>query len=117
MSCNSSKKEVNNQPVGCIEITSFKLNPGIAKADFLNSAHQMQVDFLKNQAGFIDRTLTLSGDSLWIDIVYWQNEDSQSKAMQLAEKTPSIMPFIEKINFNSIKMSLTKPQIASKDSK
>ena len=71
----------------------------------------MQTDFLKNQDGFIKRTLTQSGDTLWTDIVYQANKESHSKAMQLAEKTEAVIPFMEKIDFNSVKMNLTNPML------
>ncbi len=108
---NDTQKEME-QPkfkTGVIELTTFKLNKGVASADFVKSAEQMQKDFLTQQKGFIKRTLTHSGDTLWTDIVYWGNEEMHGNAMKLAEKTPQIMPFMEKIDFSSVKMTLTKP--------
>jgi hypothetical protein len=113
--CNQPENEtaaLKEQPklkTGVIELTSFKLNKGVASSDFIKSATQMQDSFLVNQAGFIKRTLTNSGDTLWTDIVYWENEVMQSNAMKIAEKSTQIMPFMEKIDFNSVKMTLTKP--------
>ena len=115
--CNQSKTENQNvmteqkQTVGLVEITTFKLNNGVSSADFVKSAEQMQADFLKRQEGFIKRTLTQSGDTLWTDIVYWKNKESHSQAMQLAEKTEAVIPFMEKIDFNSVKMNLTNPML------
>jgi hypothetical protein len=117
MSCNQSKLENQNvmteqkQTVGMVEITTFKLNNGVSSADFVKSAEQMQNAFLKRQEGFIKRTLTKSGDTLWTDIVYWTNKESQGKAMQLAEKAEAVILFMEKIDFNSVKMNLTNPML------
>jgi hypothetical protein len=94
-----------------VEITTFKLNNGVSSADFVKSAEQMQNDFLKRQEGFINRTLTHSGDTLWTDIVYWTNKDSHSQAMQIAEKTEAVIPFMEKIDFKSVIMNLTNPML------
>jgi hypothetical protein len=105
----TAQKEQLKLKTGVIELTTFKLNKGVASSDFIKAATQMQDSFLVNQAGFIKRTLTNSGDTLWTDIVYWENEVMQSNAMKLAEKSTQIMPFIEKIDFNSVKMALTKP--------
>ena len=99
------------QTVGLVEITTFKLNNGVSSADFVKSAEQMQNDFLKRQEGFIKRTLTQLGDTLWTDIVYWTNKESHSHAMKLAEKTEAVIPFMEKIDFNSVKMDLTNPML------
>ncbi len=117
--CNQSKNETQNkvevtkQKTGLIELTTFKLNKGIASEEFIKSAEQMQKDFLTQQKGFIKRTLTNSGDTLWTDIVYWENEAMQSNAMKLAEKSTQIMPFMEKIDFSSVKMTLTKPMFTT----
>ncbi|MFN8437818.1 MAG: hypothetical protein U0V72_09270 [Cytophagales bacterium] len=115
--CNQSKTENHNvmteqkQTVGLVEITTFKLNNGVSSTDFVKSAEQMQNDFLKRQEGFIKRTLTQSGDTLWTDIVYWTNKENHSQAMKLAEKTEAVIPFMEKIDFNSVKMDLTNPML------
>lgn len=108
-SANETQKQMDKKTVGLVELTTFKLNKGISGTDFVKSAEQMQSDFLEKQNGFISRTLTVSGDTLWTDIVYWENPESQTKAMQIAEKTPEIMPFMGKIDFNSVRMNLTKP--------
>jgi ABC-type glycerol-3-phosphate transport system substrate-binding protein len=105
--------EKPQQTAGLIELTTFKLNKGVASADFAKAADQMQKDFLANQNGFIKRTLTNSGDTLWTDIVYWESEEKQRTAMGLAEKSAEVLPFMEKIDFNSVKMSLTKPVLTS----
>lgn len=114
-SCNQSKKatqekmETQKPTANLIELTTFKLNKGISNDDFVKSATQMQKDFLEQQKGFIKRTLTVSGDTLWTDIVYWENPESHRNAMQIAEKSEKVMPFMTKIDFSSVKMNLTKP--------
>ncbi len=117
--CNQSKTEIQNKveetksKIGLIELTTFKLNKGVVSGDFVKSAEQMQKDFLTQQKGFIKRILTNSGDTLWTDIVCWENEELQSNAMKLAEKSTQIMPFMEKIDFSSVKMTLTKPMFTT----
>jgi hypothetical protein len=106
-----NQKEMTTQEkkTGVVEITTFKLNQGVAVKDFEQSALSMQKDFLEKQSGFVKRTLTVSQDSVWTDIVYWQDQQSAEKTMQLAEKSELVLPFMEKIDFNSVKMNLTKP--------
>jgi hypothetical protein len=114
-SCNQSKQEsqekmeIKKPTANLVELTTFKLNIGISNDDFVKSATQMQKDFLEQQKGFIKRTLTVSGDTLWTDIVYWENPESHSNAMQIAEKSEKVIPFMEKIDFSSVKMNLAKP--------
>ncbi len=116
MSCNPStqnKKEMTmeRQTSGMVEITTFKLNQGVTEKDFEQSARSMQKDFLEKQNGFIKRTLTVSEDSIWTDVVFWKDQQSAEKTMKLAETSELVLPFMEKIDFNSVKMNLTTPVI------
>lgn len=116
MSCNPStqdKKEMTmeQQKTGMVEITTFKLNQGVAEKEFQRSARAMQQDFLEKQNGFIKRTLTVSKDSIWTDVVFWKDQESAEKTIKLAETSALVLPFMEKIDFNSVKMSLTTPVI------
>jgi hypothetical protein len=113
-SCNSSTqshKEMTTpkKEIRIVEITTFKLNQGVTNIDFEQSARAMQKDFLEKQNGFIKRTLTVSQDSIWTDVVFWQDEKSAATTMKLAETSELVLPFMKKINFNSIKMNLTTP--------
>jgi hypothetical protein len=116
MSCNPSnqkKKEMTmeQQMTGLMEITTFKLKHGVKEKDFEQSARAMQKDFLEKQNGFIKRTLTVSEDSIWTDVVFWKDQQSADKTMKLAETSELVVPFMEKIDFKSVKMSLTTPVI------
>ncbi len=116
MSCNQStqnKKEMTmeQQMTGMVEITTFKLNQGVTAKDFEKSARVMQKDFLEKQNGFIKRTLTVSEDSIWTDLVFWKDQESAVKTMKLSETSKLVLPFMEKIDFNSVKMHLTTPVI------
>ncbi|MBM6498033.1 hypothetical protein CHU92_09315 [Flavobacterium cyanobacteriorum] len=116
LSCNSStqnKKEMTmeQQTAGMVEITTFKLNQGVTRKDFEISARSMQKDFLEKQNGFIKRTLTVSEDSTWTDVVFWKDQESAEKTMKLSETSELVLPFMEKIDFNSVKMNLTTPVI------
>jgi len=105
------KKETKT---GMVEITTFKLNHGVSTTDFEESALSMQQVFLEKQNGFIARTLTVSEDSVWTDIVQWKDHGSLEKAMQVADKSDVAASFMEKIDFNSIKMNLTTPVLIEK---
>lgn len=106
---NQKETTMNEKKTGMVEITTFKLNQGVAIKDFEQSARAMQKDFFEKQSGFIKRTLTISKDSIWTDVVFWQDQQSFEKTMRLAEKSELVLPFMEKIDFNSVKMNLTTP--------
>ena len=114
--CNPSTQNkkgttMEQQKTGMVEITTFKLNQGVTISDFEQVARAMQKDFLEKQNGFVKRTLTVSQDSIWTDIVFWQDQQSAEKTMKLAETSELVLPFMEKIDFNSVKMNLTNPII------
>lgn len=95
--------EIDSQ-VGFLEITTFKLLPNESIKSFRESAILMQKDFLEKQKGFSKRTLNLTTDSKWIDIVYWADKESFEMAMKNAENSKLATQFIEKIDPNSIIM-------------
>lgn len=116
MSCNPSTQNkkamtTEQQRTGMVEITTFKLKQGVMQKEFEQSARAMQKDFLEKQNGFIKRTLMLSEDSIWTDIVFWKDQQSAEKTMKLAETSALVLPFMEKIDFSSVKMNLTSPII------
>jgi len=116
MSCDPSTQNIKEMPMeqkktGMLEITTFKLNQGVTVKDFEQSARSMQKVFLEKQNGFIKRTLTVSEDSIWTDVVFWKDQENLEKTMKLAETSELVLPFMEKIDFNSVKMSLTTPVI------
>lgn len=112
-SCESAQNQTEmtgtQEKTGIVEITTFRLTPGVKVKDFKESTLLMQKEFLEKQNGFVKRTLTVSADSVWTDIVYWKDQQSAEKTMQLAEKSELALPFIEKIEFNSVKMNFTTP--------
>jgi len=115
MACNNQTESnaTKNEKVGLVEVTSFKLKSGVSNNDFVKSAEKMHTEFLIKEAGFISRILNVGADSVWTDIVLWKDEASQTSAMKKSEKAETAIPFMEKIDFNSVKMVLTKPQLSN----
>ncbi len=103
----------NARQAGIVEVTTFQLRAGVEAQDFEAAARAMQKGFLALQTGFLKRTLTVSQDGTWTDIVYWEDQESAEKAMQMAEQSELVMPFMEKIDFNSVKMNLTTPILSA----
>lgn len=92
-----------------VEITQFRLAPGVAADDFAQAALAMQSLFLEKQHGYLTRTLTVAEDSLWTDIVYWESQQQAERAMQQAEQSELVLPFMEKIDVHTVRMSFTTP--------
>jgi hypothetical protein len=104
--------QTENSPVkkpGIIEITMFKLNANVSDQDFKASAIKIQKEFLEKQKGYMKRTLAVSTDKVWTDIVYWENQESFEQAGALAEKSEAATPFMQKIDFKTLKFNLLTP--------
>jgi hypothetical protein len=110
---NQQKMTTQEKNTGIVEITTFRLNQGVAIEDFEQAALSVQRQFLEKQRGFINRTLTVSADSVWTDIVRWQDRHAAEQAMKMAEHSPMVVPFMEKIDFSSVKMTLATPVAAA----
>jgi len=72
-----------------IELAPFKITTGTSQQALLEASAALQQEFLAQQPGFIKRELARSGAHEWLDIVYWQDHDSASKAMQKAMESPA----------------------------
>ncbi|WP_194972685.1 hypothetical protein [Aquiflexum lacus] len=93
---NQTEMTTKEKKTGMVEITTFKLNQGVTEKDFGKSALAMQKEFLEKQSGFIKRTLTVSQDNVWTDIVYWRDQQSFETTMKLAETSEPVLPFWRK---------------------
>ena len=90
-----------------VELTSFQLNEGTDESAFVKVAEQMQAAFLNHQEGFVKRTLVKGADG-WTDVVYWQSPEAMKQAMQQAETAEEVAPFMQMINFSTVKMNLSE---------
>jgi len=96
--------------VTTVELTSFSLLAGTNEAAFIEVANQMQKAFLKDQKGFIKRTL-VKGEQGWTDIVYWESPQSMQDAMHKAESSEAVAPFMKMIDFESVQMNLSQVKL------
>lgn len=70
-----------------IEWAEFRLAPGVDDDSFMRASEALQQGFLSLQAGFVRRELARDNDR-WVDIVYWENAEAVSRAMQEAPGLP-----------------------------
>ena len=108
---NSSEMTGTNE-ITTVELTSFQLIEGADEAKFLQAADQMQKAFLDKQEGFVKRTI-VKGEHGWTDIVFWKDPQSMQNAMQKAESAAEVAPFMQMIDFSSVKMNLTEIKMNS----
>ena len=63
-----------------LELVTFKTKPGIDDAEMLRASDEA-MPFLQSSAGFIRRELFKTGDSQWLDLVYWSSLAEAEAAM------------------------------------
>lgn len=106
-SCSNAQNSSQMTEITTVELTSFKLIEGVDEDKFIEVANKMQSSFLNDQEGFVKRTL-VKGENGWTDIVYWKNHQSMQNAMKKAESSAEVAPFMQMINFESVKMNLSE---------
>ena len=114
-SCSNSQnsdKMIKQNQATTIELTSFNLVNGVDETKFVEVAQKMQEDFLNQQEGFIKRTL-VKGENNWTDVVYWKNRECIQNALKRAESSELVVPFMQMIDFNSVKMNLSEIKLTA----
>ncbi len=88
--------------VGVVEITTFKVKPGIDKQKFFQSATEIK-SYLTTCDGFVSRKMVEIDDSTYTDIVFWNSkeeaENTAKKSME-NEKTLTFFNFIDEKNID-----------------
>lgn len=93
-----------------VEVVLFRLNDGVDEQAFLDAA-QKTFDLLKGYDGYLNRTLTMNEDGLWIDIVNWRDISTAMNAAENIMSSKSGQAFGALIDPNSIQMYHVEPKI------
>ena len=88
---------------GTLELVQFKLIEGKTDAD-LAATHEGIGEFLKEQPGFIYRSICKREDGTYIDIVYWENLDSAKKASDALMQDPRGQAMVALCDMESVSM-------------
>lgn len=94
-----------------IEIVEFKLNSGVTKSAAINAA-QKTVEFVKEQDGFLKRTLSQNSDGIWVDVVEWKDMVSAQAAGARFMEDARNAEFGEMIDGTTVRMLHLDSQIS-----
>lgn len=72
-----------------VEWAEFHIHPRVTEAQLVLAAQTMQTRFLSLQPGYRSRQLLALGPGHYADLVFWQDAETASKAMQAARTTPA----------------------------
>jgi inorganic pyrophosphatase len=87
------------------EIVVYQLKGGIAEADFLQAAAEMEEHFARKQRDFLKRTFAKAEGNRWVDVIYWESLDDAMKASEAAMTSPAGAPIFAMIDDASTNMS------------
>ena len=104
----NEKTDEKNSESSVVEITSFRIKNNVEKEKFIEVAKKMEEEFLKNQNGYISRTLSVDENEQWIDIVFWRSKKDHLNALSESEKSQYALPFINAIDFETVEMKLNQ---------
>ena len=71
-----------------VEWAPFRVREGVSEAALLEASEALQRDFLAGQRGFVRRELLRGKDGQWVDLVYWENEETATAVIQAAAASP-----------------------------
>jgi len=71
-----------------VEWAPFALVEGATEDQLLEASHDLQLDFLAAQPGFVRRELLRGPDGAWSDLVYWESQDAALNAANAAAISP-----------------------------
>jgi len=94
------------------EVVVFKLIDGTDRAAFLADA-QATFDLLKTYPGYVDRSLGVSADGQWIDVVTWADLDAARSATEQVMTTEIGQAFGAHIDLTTMQMHHVHTELSS----
>ena len=86
------------------EIVVFHMKSGAAHEALLEASEPVS-EWVKQQAGFIDRKLVQSNDgNTYVENVRWHSLDEAERVAQLSQTSPVCAPMFDLIEFETIQM-------------
>lgn len=90
------------------ELVIFQLNDGVTKEEALKAAETVN-EFVKEQEGFISRSLAISEEGVWMDFVKWENLTDAKAASEKAMTSPKCTDFFSMIDESTTKFMHLEP--------
>jgi hypothetical protein len=84
-----------------IEMTRFRLAPGVGENEFCRADKALQEDFAYQQPGLLRRT-TARNDEGWIVIDLWRSDEDADRCAERWESDPAVAAFMALIDRSSV---------------
>jgi heme-degrading monooxygenase HmoA len=86
-----------------IEITTFRLAPGVDHEQFKAADRRVQTQFAYRQAGLLRRTTATGSDGDWVVISLWHDEADVEAARQQWDHDPNAGEFLSFVDRTTIR--------------
>jgi hypothetical protein len=87
-----------------LEVVKFKLNEGVTREKFLEGVSKTNA-YISSSKGFIERSVGVSKEDVWTDIVKWEDMESALHAAEAFSKSAEGVEFMAMIDMNSAEMN------------
>ncbi|MDM3871477.1 antibiotic biosynthesis monooxygenase [Porticoccus sp. W117] len=96
-----------------MNLYSFKLAKGTSDEQFIQASQKAE-GFLKEQPGFLYRSVSRENDSdVWIDTGYWESAEHYQKVHQAFMEAPQCQQFMALIDEGSLQARHTEIETTS----
>lgn len=95
-------------PTTTVELVTFNTKPGV-NSDDISKTNEAMEEFLRQQTGFIYRSLSQDETGTWYDIIYWQSDADAQAAGKNFMQHPAGQALMELIDNNSTMMRHMQP--------
>lgn len=89
--------------MSAVEIVTFNVTPDATSDVVIQAAEELN-DWLRDQPGFLNRTLAHVEGSKWVDIVHWASMDHATTAAQLIMQDMGSCQFMTLVVPDSVAM-------------
>ncbi|UTW44271.1 antibiotic biosynthesis monooxygenase [bacterium SCSIO 12696] len=91
----------------------FKLANGASDEQFIHASQQAE-EFLRQQPGFLYRSVSRENDSgLWVDTGYWESAEAYQQVHQAFAQAPQCQQFMALIEESSLQTRHTQIETTS----
>ena len=101
MRCGKGAKKMKMEKATIVEMVHFKTKEGVTAETAKNAMRQMN-SFVSNQPGFVARKTSVAKDTIFLDIVFWEDMGSAKTAAEKVNAMEGAEKIFEVIDQSSM---------------
>jgi hypothetical protein len=88
-----------------IEITRFRLRPGVSDDEFREADARYQTQFIYQQPGIVRRTTAQGEGGEWLVIDLWRSRPEANASVRRRKDDPSVQAYLALVDESTIRAS------------